>query len=205
MHNLATIMMEKYSDVELLGQIKNDDRFAFDILFDRYWKKLYRTAVARLNDDAEAQDLIQEIFIKIWQRRKKLEIHTSLENYLQRSVRLSVISHFRSKKIYDVQLQDAVERINVLEDAIHSLSDYVELERTLEDAVTAMPETLRKVYLLRSENLSVKEIANRLGLADQTVKNYIAEVTRRLRIIIAEKYPEKHLTYMALLIAILHK
>jgi predicted transcriptional regulator len=68
-----------------------------------------------------------------------------------------------------------------------------------------MPEMLRKVYLLRSENHSVKAIAGELGLADQTVKNYIAEVSRRLRIVIAEKYPEKHLTYMALLIAILHK
>jgi RNA polymerase sigma-70 factor (ECF subfamily) len=198
-------MMEKYSDIELLAQIKKDDRFAFNILFDRYWKKLYQTALARLNDDVEAQDLIQEIFIKIWQRRKNLEIHTSLENYLQRSVRLSVISHFRSKKTSDVQLQDALERINVLEDAIHSLTDYVELEKTLEVAVNGMPETLRNVYLLRSENLSVKAIASRLGLADQTVKNYIAEVTRRLRIIIAEKYPEKHLTYMALLLAILYK
>src|SRR5437879_337067 len=97
-------MMEKYSDIELLAQIKKDDRFAFNILFDRYWKKLYQTALARLIDDVEAQDLIQEIFIKIWQRRKNLEIRTSLENYLQRSVRLSVISHFRSKKNSDVQL-----------------------------------------------------------------------------------------------------
>jgi RNA polymerase sigma factor (sigma-70 family) len=198
-------MTEKYLDEELLLQIRNDDRFAFNILFERYWKKLYQTALARLNDDVEAQDLIQEIFIKIWQRRKDLEIHTSLEHYLQRSVRLSVISHFRSQKNNDVQLQDALDRINVLENAIHSLSEYVELEKTLEVAVNGMPETLRKVYLLRSENLSVKQIASRLGLADQTVKNYIAEVTRRLRIIIAEKYPEKHLTYMALLIAILHK
>jgi len=198
-------MREKYSDEELLVQIRNDDRFAFNILFERYWKKLYQTALARLNDDVEAQDLIQEIFIKIWQRRKDLEIHTSLEHYLQRSVRLSVISHFRSKKNSDIQLQDALDRINVLESAIHSLTEYVELEKTLEVAVNGMPETLRNVYLLRSENLSVKQIASRLGLADQTVKNYIAEVTRRLRITIAEKYPEKHLTYMALLIAILHK
>ena len=64
---------------------------------------------------------------------------------------------------------------------------------------------LKRVYQLRSENLSVKAIADELGLADQTVKNYIGEVSRRLRVTIAEKHPEKHLTYMALILAMLHK
>jgi RNA polymerase sigma-70 factor (ECF subfamily) len=79
------------------------------------------------------------------------------------------------------------------------------LERTLEDAVNGMPEMLKKVYLLRSDNHSVKAIAGELGLADQTVKNYIAEATRRLRIVITDKYPGKHLTYMAILTAVLYK
>jgi len=197
--------MEKYSDEELLAQIKDDGRFAFDILFERYWKKLYQTAFARLNDDVIAQDVVQEIFIKTWQRRKSLNIHTSFENYLLIAVRFGVISHFRSKKANDLQLQSALERITLLEDSIDSLTDYLELENTLEEAVSCMPEMLKKVYQLRSEDLSIKAIAGRLGLADQTVKNYIAEVSRRLRIVIAEKYPEKHLTYAALLFVLLHK
>lgn len=197
--------MKTYTDLELLMQIKEDDHQAFDILFERYWKKLYRTALARLNDEVTAQDIVQEIFIKIWQRRQQLDIHTSLENYLQSSTRLSVISHFRSKKVSELQMQDALERINLLEDSIDSLTDYIELEKTLEEAVNSMPEMLKKVYQLRSENLSVKAIAGQLGLADQTVKNYIAEVSRRLRSVIKEKYPEKHLTYLALIIAMLYK
>jgi RNA polymerase sigma factor (sigma-70 family) len=197
--------MKNFSDAELLEQVKGDDHFAFNTLFDRYWKKLYQTALARLGDEIVAQDIVQEIFIKIWQRRESLDVRTSLENYLQGSVRLSVISHFRSKKVSDLQLQNALERVKLLEDSIDSLTDYIEMEKTLEEAVSSMPEMLKKVYLLRSENHSVKEIAGQLGLADQTVKNYIAEVSRRLRIVISEKYPEKHLTYVALLIAVLYK
>jgi RNA polymerase sigma factor (sigma-70 family) len=196
--------METYLDATLLQQIKDDDQSAFDIIFERYWKKLYQTALARLDDDETAQDIVQEIFIKIWQRRKNLEIHTSLENYLQSAVRFGVISHFRSKKASELQLQNALERINFLEDSVASLTDYLELEKTLENAVNVMPEMLKKVYLLRSENHSIKAIAGELGLADQTVKNYIAEVSRRLRIVIAEKYPEKHLTYLAVIIAMLY-
>jgi len=197
--------MENFSDLELLKNIKGNNHFAFDVLFEKYWKKLYQTAFARLDDSDAAQDIVQEVFIKIWNRRESLDIKTSLENYLHGAVRLSIISHYRSKKATKIQLQNALERINWLEDSIHSVSDYLELEKTLHDAVERMPEMLKNVYRLRSENHSVKDIAIKLGLADQTVKNYIAEVTRRLRTTIAEKHPEKHLTYIALIIAMLHK
>ena len=197
--------MKRDSDIALLSQIRQNDHNAFQMLFDRYWEKLYRTARARLDDETEAQDIVQEIFIKLWQRREQLEIHTAVENYLQSAVRLSIIAHFRSRKASETQLQHALERINILEDSIHSLTDYIELEQTLEEALSLMPEMLKRVYQLRSENLSVKAIAGELGLADQTVKNYIAEVTRRLRHIIIEKHPEKHLTYLALLVAVLYK
>src|ERR1700749_4568106 len=147
--------MKQYSDIELLSQIRQHDHHAFQTLFDRYWEKLYRTARARLDDETEAQDIVQEIFIKLWQRREQIAIHTAVENYLQSAVRLSVIGHFRSRKASETQLQHALERINILEDSIHSLTDYIELEQTLEEAVSLMPETLKRVYQLRSENLSV--------------------------------------------------
>ncbi|MBK0378464.1 RNA polymerase sigma factor [Mucilaginibacter segetis] len=197
--------MESLTDKELLTQIRHDDHDAFDILFDRYWQQLFKSACARLDDNDTAQDIVQEIFIKLWQRRASLNIDGPLENYLHSAVRLSVISHYRSKKVTVVQLDDALERINLLEDSIGSLTDYLELEKTLQLTVDGMPDMLKKVYQLRSENHSVKAIAVELGLADQTVKNYITEVSRRLRITIAEKYPEKHLTYIALIVAMLHK
>jgi len=197
--------MESLADQDLLLKVQRNDHDAFDVLFDRYWQRLFQSARARLNDSDTAKDIVQEIFIRIWQRRATLEISGSFENYLQSAVRLSVISHYRSAKANQVQLQGALERVNVLEDSIESLTDYLELERTLQLTVELMPEMLKRVYQLRSENLSVKAIAGELGLADQTVKNYISEVSRRLRIVIAEKYPEKHLTYMLLIAAMLHK
>ena len=196
---------DSFKDEELLKGLRHSDRKAFDVLFDRYWQRLFQAARARLNDSDIAKDIVQEIFIRIWQRRATLEINGPFENYLQSAVRLSIISHYRSAKATQVQLDGALERINVLENSIESLTDYLELERTLQLTVDLMPEMLKRVYQLRSENLSVKAIAGELGLADQTVKNYISEVSRRLRIVIAKKYPEKHLTYMVLIAAVLHK
>jgi RNA polymerase sigma factor (sigma-70 family) len=197
--------MENLSDQNLLLRIKRNDHDAFTILFGRYWKSMFRSARSRLNDSEIAQDLVQEIFIRIWQRRSTLQITGPLENYLMGSVRLSVINHFKSSKASDNQLESALQRINILEDSIESLTDYLELEKTLEQAVELMPEMLKRVYEMRSENLSVKAIAGELGIADQTVRNYISEVSRRLRIVISQKFPEKHLTYILLIAAMLNK
>jgi len=173
--------MKHFSDTLLLQQIKADDHSAFDVLFDRYWKKLYQSAMARVRDEGIAQDIVQEIFIKVWDRRADIDIKTSFENYLLNAVRFNVISHYRSKKVTELNLQNALERVNLLEDSIHSLTDYLELEKTLQEAVECMPEMLKRVYQLRSENQSIKDIATELGLADQTVKNYLTEASRRLR------------------------
>lgn len=202
---LCIILMKNLSDRELLLQLQGHSQDAFDILFDRYWQRCYQSARARLNGDDMAQDIVQEIFIKLWLRREVLNVQGSLDNYLQSAVKFSVINHFRSKKVNEVRFEDALDRIKMLEDSVHSITDYLELEKTLMQTVELMPEMLKRVYHLRSENQSVKAIAGKLGLADQTVKNYISEVSRRLRIAIAKKYPENHLTYMALLAAILYK
>lgn len=198
------MIAQQISDTELLLQIKADDHAAFDLLFDRYWERLYRAALARVDDDSVAQDIVQELFIKIWERRHTLTIQISLENYLLSAIRFSVISHFRSKNVNEVRLDDALQRVHLLETSINENAGYLELEKTLENALLKMPDMLQKVYQLRSENKAVKEIAGELGVAEQTVKNYISEVSRRLRNAIIEKHPEEQVTYLALIFALLN-
>jgi DNA-directed RNA polymerase specialized sigma24 family protein len=108
------------SDAALLLQIKEDYRSSFNILFDRYWGKLYQAALVRVNDDAIAQDIVQELFIKVWHT---LAIHLSLENYLLGTVRLSVLSYFRSRKVNTVRLEDALQRIEYLEESMNANAD----------------------------------------------------------------------------------
>ncbi|MBC7616779.1 MAG: sigma-70 family RNA polymerase sigma factor [Pedobacter sp.] len=193
------------SDQDLLMDIQKGESAAFDLLFDRYWDKLYKTAFARLNSSDDAKDLVQELLISLWNKRETLVINTTLENYLFGALKFRVVSYFRSLKINEQRLVEATERINILENSVTDVKDYIELENILEEAINLMPETLKKIYELRCDNVPLKEIASRLGLADQTVKNYLSEVIRRLKQVILEKHPEKHLTYLAILISILNK
>lgn len=189
--------MKNLTDWQLISAIKLSNSSAFDLMFDRHWNKLYKIAMSRLQDTDDVQDILQEVFISIWNRRYNLNITGSVEAYLVGAVKFAIISHLRSNKVKQQQLNEAMQRINILESAVDDLSDYFQLEKLLEETVNTMPLMLKQVYLLRSDNLSVKEIADQLGLADQTVKNYIAEVLRRLRIVISRKYPEEYLGIMA--------
>lgn len=197
--------MEQLSDAALLSLMQKHDHHAFNELFNRYWEKMFKTAVSRLDDEVVAQDVVQEVFISLWQRRETITINTNLEAYLVSAVRLDVIDHFRACKRDELRLQDAVERINILENAIADHSDYYAMEKTLEREVSQMSETLQKIYQLRTENYSIKDIAGELNLAEQTVKNYISEVLRRLRTAIKEKHPEKYSAYLGILLALVHK
>ncbi len=192
------------SDWAVLRDIKEGNQAAFELLFERYWERLHQAALVRVGDEAIAQDIVQELFINIWQRRQSLSIQLSLESYLFSAVRLSVISYFRSNKVDFVRLEDAMHRVEYLESAIDATADYLELEKTLAEAVERMPEMLQKVYTLRTENKSVKDIAGELGIAEQTVKNYTAEVSRRLRKTIIQRHPERQATFLAILITLLN-
>lgn len=189
----------------LISRIKNDDELAFNQLFEFYWEKLYSLAWARVNDADVAQDIVQELFIKLWQRRKSLDIKGSLSAYLHTAVKLSVISHFRSVSKEELQLQDAATRMSIIQDAAGDLEDYLLLEGLIAETVAKMPELLQQVYTMRNESKSIKEIAADLGIAEQTVKNYTAEVLRRLRLVIQEKYPEKYAAYLSILIVLVNK
>ncbi|NRF39531.1 RNA polymerase sigma factor [Pedobacter foliorum] len=196
--------MKNLSDSQLLAYVNQDHVLAFEVLFDRHWDKLYRIALSRVQDTDDAQDILQEVFISIWNRRNSIVIKTSFEGYLTGALKFAVISHLRSQKAKQHQLEEAMQRINILETTVDDLSNYYLLEKTLEEAVNAMPQMLKQVYLLRSDNLSVKEIADKLGLADQTVKNYITEVLRRLKIVISRKYPEEYLGIIAAIYALIN-
>lgn len=119
------------SDNELLLRIREDDHSSFDLLFDRYWEPLYRAALARIDDDFVAQDIVQELFIKLWERRHTINIKLTLENYLLSAVRFGVISHFRSKKVNEIRLDDALQRVHLLESSINENAGYFELEKRL--------------------------------------------------------------------------
>lgn len=169
------------SDHELLFLIASADTAAFKELYFRYRNELFITASRVLRDEDEAADIVQEVFLSLWDRRNDLRIDGSLAAYLHTSIRyrcLNVIRKNIRRRDYLVQLAYS---------APHSISDpdcrlqLKELQAAIDEALSAMPRKMRQAFLLsRHQLLTHREIAVKMGISHETVKKHIQSALRLL-------------------------
>ena len=165
------------TDNELIDLIRNDDSSAFEVLYRRYWQKLFVTALNKTQDDDLSKEIVQEIFVDLWERRASLQI-TNVPAYLQTATRFKVIS------AYKAELQTQIEFLEIPTN--QSTSDQLDLEdfeRALSAAVQLLPEKTRDIFVLnRLENRTVKEIAATLQIPERTIEYHITQSLRFLRL-----------------------
>ncbi|MCC8408035.1 sigma-70 family RNA polymerase sigma factor [Mucilaginibacter sp. UR6-1] len=194
-----------YSETELLQLLKLGNTSAFDRIYDLYWKSLYLSALSRINDEDAAKDIVQNVFIDIWQKHNALEINSTLKQYLHGAVKMKVLHHYRTENIKQQVLDNALERITQLLHSNQNLSAYFDLERIVSEEVEGMPVNMKNSFLLRSDSYSVKEIASSLNLAEQTVSNNITEALKRLKKRIRVEYPERYIGCVSLIMMLFTK
>lgn len=191
------------TDSCLIKALKNEDKQAFQTLYDLHWKDLYKTAYARFRDKQDAEDSVQDIFIKIWEIRHTLEITSSLKAYLQTALKFKIIRVLSRADLHQKTMEHLVYRMTEMQATILDVMAASDLERTLSQAVGQFPENMQKIFILRSEDYTVREIAEALGLAEQTVRNNVAESLRRLKVALAKTNPEVSTTLAVVLTALM--
>lgn len=171
------------SDEDLfLHIVRDSDRQAFNALFDRYWKKLYASAFARLGQEQEAKDCVQDVFIQLWTKRTQLTIPSSVSGYLYTAVKNGVFNKFKAQAVRDAHLQNYIAEFEQ-SFATNNELEKEELDSIISSEIESMPEQMRKVFLLsRYEEMSGSEIADLLDLSHQTVRNHISMALKRLRL-----------------------
>jgi len=166
-------------DNELLGRLKNDDRFAFDVIYTKYWSKLYLAAYNILRNRQISEDIIQEIFVGLWLKRSTSRID-NLNNYLFTAVRYQVFKSIRDGK-GRVDLFEQIEQLST-DCEVESILFEKEITKRLDESIALLPEKCREIFILsRKQHLSVKEIAEQLHISPKTIENQIGIALRRLR------------------------
>ena len=168
------------SDAELLLAIKEGDTTPFKVLYDRYWERLYLKACRRVDKDV-AKDIVQEVMTTLWRRRKEVDTlrDGGLGPYLFTAVKYRVISHY-AYSAGEIRNDDIFERLSAPGQA-QSL-ETKELTELIESEVNRLPARMQQVFRLsREDDLSIADIATRLNLSEQTVKNQLTEALKRLR------------------------
>lgn len=190
-------------DAELLAGLKNDQPGAFENLFDQYWKALYERAYRHFRDQSEAEDMVQDIFASIWDRRYTINITTSIQNYLQTALKYQMIRKTSRANLHEQAVKHLLYRMEEMEETILDVLMAEEIRHTLDQAIKTFPENMQQIFLLRTENYTIREIAQALGLAEQTVKNNNSEALKRLKYIVTQKHPDVNKSFFTLLVLLM--
>ncbi len=193
-HYLCKVKTTKgHVDNHYLSRFKAGDPKAFTYFFDLYWEELYTTVFRHLRDEASAKDLVQEVFIHIWEKRHLINTdYSSLKSYLYTSVKNKVLNYYATERVRKQVFDQAAERMELftnLDD--HNLAKYKALEVIVEESIGRLPKLMRSVYLMRYENYSITQIAKELNLAEQTVKNYLSDARRILRQELTQRFADR--------------
>ena len=175
-------MKNNITDRELLDAIKRDDHAAFEVLFNRYWEYLFSIIYRRLNNKEETEDIVQDIFIYIWNSRASLSVRTGLEPYLFTAAKNQLFTLYRRNKLKLANQEQFKYRTGSSAQA-DALVLFKEVDRLVTDELERMPDNVRRCFILsREEGKSIREIAAELMLSEKTVKNNISDALKRLRL-----------------------
>ncbi len=168
-------------DNNLLQALRDDDEKAMEMLFREYYQRLCNYANTILNDKDESEEAVQQLFIQLWEKRKTMEIRTSLQSYLFRSLRNSCLNKIKHQKVRQLYANETVALANN-EEPSSSLTLHSELENQISVAIESLPEQCRLIFKMsRFEELKYSEIADQLGISVKTVENQMGKALRIMR------------------------
>ncbi|GET28048.1 RNA polymerase sigma factor [Prolixibacter sp. SD074] len=169
-------------DIKLIKRFKAGEKIAINELYDRYSNKLYRFALGYLKSDAEARDIVQEVFVRLWNNRKDLEESTKFEAFLFTVTKNIVVSTFR-KKIIEKEYLDHLKYLVIDNHSdTETQVDYALLSEKVSSLITQLPAQQKKVYILSKEKgYTNKAIAEELDISIKTVERHITKARRFLK------------------------
>ncbi|RFS14641.1 RNA polymerase sigma-70 factor [Emticicia sp. C21] len=178
------------SEQEIVGAIRQGNERVFEVIFRKYYQSLCNYANSMLKEIDESEEVVQNLFSGIWEKRTELEISISLKSYLYRAVHNHCLNRIKHLKIREEYQQYAN---SYYESSYESVSQSVmknELEQKIEEAIDKLPEQCRLIFRLsRFEELKYHEIAEQLGISPKTVENQIGKALKILRVELAEYLP----------------
>lgn len=152
----------------------------FEKVFHTHYKALVVYAKTILKDMDEAEDIVQQVFITIWEKRATLEIHTSLRALLYKSVHNACLNKIKQQAVRSKYATDVQHQLHKV--ATDEAIQQKELQKSIEDALNALPEQCGRIFKMsRFDQLKYQEIADELGLSVKTVENQMGKALKIMK------------------------
>lgn len=173
--------METKTDAQLLAGISNRNIAAFDALFHKYYKLLCGYAFLFLRDEEDAKDIVQNLFIEIWEKRRFEYLEGNIKSYLYKSVHNRCLNYLRNNETKMRRQIDYEERVGMINNTVdHELKEqvYKRLETNLDTLPKQRREAISLVYL---EDKKYQDVANAMGISINSLKTHLKIGLKNLR------------------------
>ncbi len=164
-----------YSNIELVKLLKKGDITAFDVIYKKYSRRLYGFVFGYVKQETDTEEIVQEVFLKIWKSRNKINVYSSFESFLFTVAHNATVNVLKKRAI-EQKYVDHVKSLQQI-DNTYELTDeiqYKELVAKYQDLLKELSPRQKEIFhLSREEGLSHKEIAEKLGISTNTVKNHL--------------------------------
>ncbi len=181
-YDASPLFQSNLPDETLLSRLKEGDEKAFTTIYIRYNKMLYVLAYKYLKDSFRAEDIVQQVFLKLWEARSLFAGAINLRNYLYTSAKNLILNEIRDN-FSDMEKNYAViQNRPEFEDKLQSALEEKDLFQHFYKILAELPEQKRKVCLLKiRDNLSNQEVADKLHISVPTVKSHYSQAIKLLR------------------------
>jgi RNA polymerase sigma-70 factor (family 1) len=177
----TTLSYSHLSDMELFALAKHENMEAFEVVYKRHWPELIDAAYKRLQSRQKAEDIVQEIFISLYNKRNVLELTVSLKAYLSKALKYKVLNEFRSEAVRSNYMKSSFFKEYCKNDFAEHL-EAKELHSKIDLLLMQLPDKCRQVFnLSRNENMTNKEIAVKLNISVSTVEKHICKALKVLK------------------------
>jgi RNA polymerase sigma-70 factor (ECF subfamily) len=172
----------EFQDEQIASLLVKRDEAAFEQVFKTHYKNLHAYAFTMLKDEDEAEETVQQVFFKLWERSEQLNFSGSVAAYLYRAVHNESLNFLKHQKVKDShRLHVAYSMKNKAEQPQSKMAKK-ELEEKFKEALNELPEQCRTVFQLsRFEDMKYKEIADKLDISVKTVENHMGKALKLLR------------------------
>ena len=174
-------VVKEYSDRACLEQLQRNDTRAFALLFDLHAPTLCRFVHGYLKSRVEAEEIVQDCFVKLWERRHQFDEKIVFKTYLYTSAYRAILKNLRRQRYW--MFEDCDDELLVEESSPSKVLEYQELEQLYQLAVEQLPSRRREIFVLsRQQGLSHAMIAKELNISVKCVENQITQALKFLKL-----------------------
>ena len=170
------------SDNEIIRRIRNGDKREFESLFRSSYVSLVRYAKTLIKDHDTAEEIVQDLFFRLWQDKEKINIESSLNGYLFRSVHNRCLHHIEHNKVVERHAEEMLYRQTESPESPSDILNYKELQDKIARILERLPAKCGKIFTMsRFEGLKYTEIAEKLSVSVKTVEANMGRALKEFR------------------------